>query len=66
MRIRMLTGISGPEINVQANEETEAFDQATAIRLIESGQAVPVEAPVERAVQEAPVEVRAPRRARSK
>lgn len=58
MRIRMLTGICGPEINVQAGEETDKFDRDTAIRLIESGQAVPATAAVERAVKP-PSEIRA-------
>lgn len=55
MRIRMLTGICGPEIDVQAGEETDKFDRDTAIRLIESGQAVPATAPIERAVKPSPV-----------
>jgi len=52
MRIRMLTGISGADFNLVPKEETDRFSDAEAIRLIESGQAVPVaDAPVERAAK---------------
>lgn len=39
MKIRMLTGISGPTINVSPKEKTEAFSDDEAQRLIDSGQA---------------------------
>jgi hypothetical protein len=43
MKIRMLTGISGPEVNVSPKEETEAFNDHEAIRLMVSNQAEPAD-----------------------
>ena len=58
MRVRMLTGLSGPAYALAPGDEHD-FDQAEAIRLIEAGYAAPVEkARVERAVKKAPPERR--------
>ena len=57
MRIRLLTSICGPGLDLGYGAETEAFSDAEAIRLIESGQAEPVAEPPERAVKR-PVEER--------
>lgn len=52
MKIRMLTSFAGTDFTVSANEETERFSEAEAVRMIEAGYAVPVAAPkVERAVK---------------
>lgn len=51
MRVRMLTGLSGPAYSLASGDEHD-FDQAEAIRLIEAGYAVPVEkSKIERAVK---------------
>ena len=50
MRIKLLTGFSGPDICLSNGDEAD-FDDAEAIRLIEAGFAVPVAKPVERAVK---------------
>lgn len=42
MRIRMLTAICGNGFSLSIDEETDRFDEREAMRLIESGQAVPV------------------------
>lgn len=42
MRIRMLVSIAGADFALGANDETERFSDAEAVRLIESGSAVPV------------------------
>lgn len=41
MRIRMLTGLSGPEYSLAPGEERD-FAQTEALRLIDAGYAVPV------------------------
>jgi hypothetical protein len=53
----MLTCYSGADFCVNANEETDRFSDAEAIRMIENGTAVPVAAKIERAVK-APAEKR--------
>jgi len=52
----MLVGLSGPSILLVPGDEAELAD-AEAVRLVEAGFAVPVAAPVERAVKK-PVEKR--------
>lgn len=61
MRIRMLTCYAGADFTVNANEETERFSDAEAVRMIENGTAVPVAPKIERAVK-APVETRKKRK----
>ena len=46
----MLAGLSGPAILLNPGDEAE-FADAEAIRLIDAGFAVPVRAPIERAVK---------------
>jgi hypothetical protein len=55
MRVRMLAGLVGG-IHLVPGDEAE-FADAEAIRLIDAGFAVPVAAPIERAVKK-PVEKR--------
>lgn len=43
MKIRMLTSFAGADFTVSANEETERFSDAEAVRMIEAGYAVPVD-----------------------
>lgn len=51
MKIRMLTSFAGLDFTVSANEETERFSEAEAVRMIEAGYAVPVaETKAERAI----------------
>jgi len=57
MRIKLLTCYSGADFTLNAGEETDRFSDAEAVRMIENGSAVPVAAPIERAVK-APVEKR--------
>ena len=58
MLIRMRTGLSGPEYNLQAGDERE-FPDDEAIRLIKAGYAVPVGGvAIETAVQQPPAEIR--------
>lgn len=52
MRVRMLTSIVGPRLDYRPGEEAE-FDSATALRLIQTGQAEPVKAAPEAAVKPA-------------
>jgi hypothetical protein len=56
MRVKMLVGLSGPAILLSPGDEAE-FASDEAIRLIDAGFAVPVAAPIERAVKK-PVEKR--------
>jgi hypothetical protein len=56
MRVRMLVGLSGPHILLAPGDEAE-FPDAEAVRLCDRGFAVPVAAPIERAVKK-PVEKR--------
>lgn len=52
MKIRMLTSFAGADFTVSANEETERFSDAEAVRMIEAGYAVPVDGQkVERATK---------------
>lgn len=43
MKIKMLTGLSGPEYNLAPGDERD-FEDAEAIRLVSAGFAVPAEA----------------------
>jgi hypothetical protein len=43
MKIRMLTGLSGPEISLSPKDETDQFDDVEAQRLIDAGFAEPVD-----------------------
>jgi hypothetical protein len=56
MRVRMLVGLSGADYCLQPNDERD-FPADEALRFIERGYAVPVAAPIERAVKK-PVETR--------
>ncbi|HEX8585055.1 MAG TPA: hypothetical protein VF680_11660 [Allosphingosinicella sp.] len=50
MKIRMLTGISGPDINLTPKDETEVFSDAEAVRLMVTDQAEPADAESEKAL----------------
>ena len=56
MRIKMLVGLSGPDILLSPGDEAE-FANDEAIRLIDAGFAVPAAPKIERAVK-APAEKR--------
>lgn len=53
MKIRMLTGISGPSINLNPKDETDAFSAGEALRLMLSDQAEPVDEEAETALASA-------------
>lgn len=58
MKIKMLTGLSGPEYNLAPGDERD-FEDAEAIRLVSAGFAVPSDAaPVEVTSKKAAVETR--------
>ncbi len=60
MRVRMLTGLSGPAYSLARGDERE-FSDAEAIRLVEAGYAVPVaDTGRETATRPAPPEKREP------
>lgn len=65
MRIRMVQSYAGTDFVVGAEEETERFSDAEAIRMIENGTAVPVAPKLERAVKTAK-ETRSPAVARKR
>ncbi len=52
MKIKMLVGMAGAEYTLSVGDETDRFEDAEAIRLIEAGYAAPLdEKPVERAIK---------------
>ena len=52
MKIKMLVSLAGADYALSPNEETDRFEDAEAIRLIEAGYAEPVgEIEVEQAVK---------------
>ncbi|WP_312529465.1 hypothetical protein [Paracoccus sp. (in: a-proteobacteria)] len=58
MKLKMLTGLSGPDYNLAPGDERE-FPQPEAIRLIEAGFAVAVDAEPETATKKRAPEKRA-------
>jgi hypothetical protein len=63
MKIRMLVSIAGAGFALSAGDETERFSDGEAVRLVESGAAVPVsEQAIERTVKADARETRKGRR----
>lgn len=58
MKIRMLVGLAGNEYSLAPGEETDRFENAEAIRLVEAGYAVPVGDKPENTSARAPAETR--------